>query len=225
MFSGIVEGALPIRRTRLQDGCLELYLEMPEECGGGGIRLGDSIALNGCCLTVAQEQTSASGQELCFQAVPETLERTNLGELQPGMFVNVERALKLGQGIDGHLVQGHVDSVGKLQAIQVRGGERRLWIEAGKDFCLSSIEKGSVCIDGISLTIAELEKDRLCVAIIPHTWEHTNLSSRKVGARLNLEADMIGKYVQKQLANIFGEKNREEAKQLNQAFLKEHGFH
>jgi riboflavin synthase len=138
-----------------------------------------------------------------FEAIPETLKLTNLGALKKGSLVNVERALKAGARLDGHLVQGHVDGVGSISEIKAGKGERRVKVKCGGDFAKQCIHKGSVCLDGISLTIAELGADWFTVAIIPHTWEVTNLRVRKVGDEVNLEADALGKYVLAHMQRMF----------------------
>jgi riboflavin synthase len=138
-----------------------------------------------------------------FEAIPETLKLTNLGALKKGSPVNVERALKAGARLDGHLVQGHVDQVGTIEEIKVNKGERRVKVKCGVEFAQQCVRKGSVCLDGISLTIAELGPDSFTVAIIPHTWEVTNLRARKVGDEVNLEADTVGKYVLAHMARMF----------------------
>ncbi|MCA8912132.1 MAG: riboflavin synthase [Planctomycetes bacterium] len=195
MFTGIIEGALPLASVADEGGVRRLTLDLSSLSDAGTLKLGDSVALNGCCLTVAK---LASGKAT-FEAIPETLRLTNLGVLQTGDLVNVERAMQAGARFDGHFVQGHVDARGNVNAIDDRGGEWRVRIDCGREFAAHCIHKGSVCIDGISLTIAELHADALVVAIIPHTRQVTNIRNWKVGSVVNLEADMIGKYVRKQL--------------------------
>jgi len=219
MFTGIIEAACPIASLTQRGQALRITLELPAHMQDG-VKLGDSIAINGCCLTVAE----MSGARVGFDAIPETLKLTNLGDLRQSSVVNLERALAAGARMDGHLVQGHVDQVGTVAAIKELDGEHRVTIQAGKDFCSQCVWKGSVCIDGISLTIAELTEETLTVAIIPHTWKVTNLHARKAGDRINLEADVIGKYVRRQLTQIFGAVNGMQAG-LTQEMLKKHGFH
>jgi riboflavin synthase len=190
MFTGIVEAALAVEAVQDKDGLRRITLDLSSLPEADGIKLGDSIALNGCCLTVA----ALDGELATFEAIPETLKLTNLGGLKQGSVVNVERALKAGSRFDGHFVQGHVDRVGKVAAVNGEA-EWRVRIDSGREFAAQCIHKGSVCIDGISLTIAELGPDWLTVAIIPHTREVTNIRGWKAGTPVNLEADMIGKYV------------------------------
>ncbi|MCG3184132.1 MAG: Riboflavin synthase [Planctomycetes bacterium] len=195
MFTGIIEAALPLKAAAEAGGVRRLSLDLSSLRDHASIRLGDSVALNGCCLTVAKLE----GAVATFEAIPETLRLTNLGGLQPGALVNVERAMQAGARFDGHFVQGHVDGVAEVAGIEDRGGEWRVRIACGREFADQCIPKGSVCLDGISLTIAELHDDSFVVAIIPHTRQITNISAWSKGTRVNLEADMLGKYVRRQL--------------------------
>jgi riboflavin synthase len=192
VFTGIIEAALPVQAAADAAGVRRITLDVSKV---GSVKLGDSVALNGCCLTVA---ALAAGRAT-FEAVPETLRLTNLGDLKTGSLVNIERALKVGMSLDGHLVQGHVDGVGTVADIRENGGEWRVRVNCGRDFAVQCIHKGSVCVDGISLTIAELEDDAFVVAVIPHTRKVTSISQWGKGTRVNLEADMIGKYVRRQM--------------------------
>jgi len=160
------------------------------------VRLGDSVAVSGCCLTVA----ALAGDHADFDVVAETLQRTNLGALAAGDAVNVERSLRLGDPVDGHLVSGHVERTGRVAALDERPGEYRLVIECGADFAARTLPKGSVAVDGVSLTVAELQRDRFAVALVPHTLERTTLRDRRPGDRVNLEPDLIGQWVLRALA-------------------------
>lgn len=195
MFTGIVEAAIAVRSAQRNDGLLRLKLDLSTLPDAASLKLGDSVALNGCCLTVAH----LAGAVATFEAVPETQRLTNLGGLHAGSVVNVERALKAGARFDGHFVQGHVDGTGRVLALDEAGGEVRVGIDCGGAFARQCILKGSVCIDGISLTIAELDVSSLTVAVIPHTRQVTNIGHWKPGTPVNLEADLIGKYVRRQL--------------------------
>lgn len=199
MFTGIVEAALQVVDISPAKSITRLTLDLSSLVDATSMKLGDSVAINGCCLTVAK---LAKGNAT-FEAIPETLRLTNIGALMKGSLVNVERALKAGARLDGHLVQGHVDQVGTIEEIKANKGERRVKVKCGGDFAKQCVLKGSVCIDGISLTIAELGPDSFTVAIIPHTWEVTNLRARKAGDDVNLEADTIGKYVLAHMARMF----------------------
>ncbi len=156
--------------------------------------IGASIAVNGTCLTVVQLDSNGFWVDLS----PETLARTNLGDLEPGSLVNLERPLFIGDRLSGHLVQGHVDGTAELTSLkELSGGNWWLQIRLTPNLERYMILKGSVTIDGISLTIAELQGDLLSVAIIPHTYENTALRSKKPGTRVNIEVDLIAKYVEK----------------------------
>lgn len=193
MFTGIVEAALDVRSVSDAAGLRRITLDLSSI--GDDLKLGDSVAINGCCLTVA----SLSGGRAGFDAIPETLRLTNLGALKAGSIVNIERALIAGARFDGHFVQGHVDGVGEVGAITEGAAEWRIRIDCGREFAAQCIHKGSVCLDGVSLTIAELDTSSLTVAVIPHTRKVTNIGQWQRGTRVNLEADMIGKYVRRQL--------------------------
>ncbi|MCA8935942.1 MAG: riboflavin synthase [Planctomycetes bacterium] len=195
MFTGIIEAALPLQGVVDSDGVRRLTLDLVSLPESGTIKLGDSVAINGCCLTVAR----LAGSVAVFEAIPETLRLTNLGKLQPRDIVNIERAMQAGARFDGHFVQGHVDGQGVVAAIDEQGGEWRVRVDCGTGFAAQCIPKGSVCIDGISLTIAELTDSNLVVAVIPHTRKVTNILSWKPGTPVNLEADLIGKYVRRQM--------------------------
>lgn len=199
MFTGIVEAALAVVEIAPAKGVTRLTLDLSSLADAATVKLGDSVAINGCCLTVAKRAKDRA----TFEAIPETLKLTNLGTLKKGSLVNVERALKAGARLDGHLVQGHVDGVGSIAEIKVNKGERRVKVKCGGEFARQCVHKGSVCLDGISLTIAELGPDWFTVAIIPHTWEVTNLRGRKAGDEVNLEADTIGKYVLAHMQRMF----------------------
>ncbi len=190
MFTGIIEDLGQVVRISMQGNAarLEISTSLPPE----EIALGDSIAVNGVCQTVAAFQSRI----LTFHALRETLQKTNLRELRPGMEVNLESALRLGGKLGGHLVSGHVDCTGKVLSIGERDGDIALRIARPDAATFPLVPKGSIAIDGISLTVAELSAEALTVCIIPHTWKHTNLRQLQVGAEVNLEADMIGKYVQ-----------------------------
>lgn len=163
---------------------------------GADAEIGDSIAVNGVCLTLAER---AAG-DLRFDAVPETIRRTNLGLLQQGDLVNLERPVRLGATLDGHLVQGHVDGTGEVVDVRPEGLERRLRIRLPGGLERFVIEKGSITVDGISLTVAAIEGAEFEVAIIPHTWEVTALRDRGAGARVNIEIDMMARYVERLLS-------------------------
>jgi riboflavin synthase len=157
--------------------------------------IGDSLAVNGACLTVVER----NGDTLHFQAGPETLQRTNLGELNPGDAVNLERPLAVSDRLDGHFVQGHVDGMGRI-AERIRQGDWELvWFSCSPELTAQMVSKGSVAVDGVSLTIVEVAADRFSVALIPHTLTHTTLGHKGPGASVNIETDLLAKYVHKYL--------------------------
>ncbi|MHC4842060.1 MAG: riboflavin synthase, partial [Planctomycetota bacterium] len=198
MFTGIIEAAVPVRGVKDRSGVKRIELDLWPLEDWESVKLGDSVAVNGCCLTVA----SLSESVATFEAIPETLSLTNLKHLTKGALVNVERAMKAGSRLDGHIVQGHVDAIAEVQSIDDLSGEWRITVKCGKEFARTCILKGSVCLDGISLTIAELTDASLTVAVIPHTRQITNIKSWKPTTTINLEADVLGKYVQTLLANL-----------------------
>ncbi|HEU0303684.1 MAG TPA: riboflavin synthase [Gaiellaceae bacterium] len=186
MFTGIVRMR---GRVASFDGA-RLALETSLEAA-----VGDSINVDGVCLTVVAGDLAT----LEFDVVPETLARSTLGGLEPGDSVNLEPALRLGEELGGHLVQGHVDGVGRVRAVEPEGGGKRAWIEASADVLRWCVAKGSITVSGVSLTVAELEDDAFAVALVPHTLHETTLGALAPGDEVNLEADVIGKYVERLL--------------------------
>jgi riboflavin synthase len=161
----------------------------------GDAAIGDSVSVDGCCLTV----TAIDGARLAFDAVPETLRRTTLGALAAGAAVNLEPALRAGDRMGGHWVQGHVDAVGELVSAEPEGEAVNMTFTAPDTVLRYVIEKGSICVNGISLTVTAFDEQGFSVSIIPHTLEVTNLGSLREGGRVNLESDLIGKYVERLL--------------------------
>lgn len=159
------------------------------------VKIGDSIAINGCCLTVVK----IDDQLLTFQAGAETLSRTNLGLLETGSGVNLERALQAGQRMGGHYVSGHVDAIGIVDQRNDDGQWAEFWFKVPAELTRQMASKGSITVDGISLTLVGVEADRFSVALIPHTLEVTTLGDRAVGASVNIETDLLAKYVQQQM--------------------------
>ena len=157
------------------------------------VRVGDSVSVSGACLTV----TSVSDGHLTFDAVPETLSRTTLEDLRPGDKVNLEASLRAGKMIGGHFVQGHVDGVGNVESVRRLGDSAEVRIGAPREILRYVVEKGSIAVDGISLTVASVDDAGFTVAAIPHTLDVTTLGSKRPGDRVNLEVDIIGKYVEK----------------------------
>jgi len=159
------------------------------------LRIGDSVAVNGTCLTVVE----CGAETFRFQAGPETLSRTNLGELKVGDRVNLERALLVTDRLGGHFVQGHVDGVGEVSDRREQGEWEAIWFSCPPELSRYMVSKGSIAVDGVSLTLVDVESGRFSVALIPHTLEHTTLGFRSIGATVNLETDLLAKYVEKLL--------------------------
>jgi riboflavin synthase len=155
--------------------------------------LGDSVAIDGCCLTVV----AIEGDRLSFDAVPETLRRTTLGRLRPGTLVNLEPALRAGDRMGGHVVQGHVDAVGSLASAEPEGDAVNMTFRAPEDVLRYVIEKGSISVNGVSLTVTAFDDESFSVSVIPHTRAVTNLGRLAPGDEVNLEADLFGKYVER----------------------------
>jgi len=193
MFTGIVEETGRLTAIRRGDQSARLTIDAPVVSEGA--RVGDSISVSGVCLTVV----AIDGTRLSFDAIPETVSRTSLRALTAGDGVNLERAMHAGGRFGGHLVQGHVDGTGTLLAIREEENARVLRIAAPPDLMRYIIPKGSVTLDGISLTVVEVGADWFTVWIIPHTWSNTTLHQRKTGDPLNIENDVIARYLEKLL--------------------------
>ena len=194
MFTGIVTELGAVARVEEAERGARLWVSAP--AAAADARDGDSIAIDGCCLTVA----ARDGDVLAFDAVAETLRRTALGDLRAGAPVHVEPAVRAGQPMGGHWVQGHVDAVGELLAAEPEGEGLNVTIGAPADVLRYVVEKGSICAAGVSLTVAGLAAGSFSVALVPHTLRVTKLASLAPGARLNLEADVLAKYVERLLS-------------------------
>jgi riboflavin synthase len=194
MFTGIVEEAGQV--VSFERGAAAWKLTVAAEHARGGVVVGDSIAVNGCCLTVVH----AAGRELQFDVLEETRRLTNFSALRPGSLVNLERSLRFDGKVGGHFVTGHIDGLGTVEVFEPRGQDYYLRVRAPAGSGRYLVHKGSVAIDGISLTIAEVEGDALAVWLIPHTIEVTNLRTKRAAELVNLEFDLLGKYVEKLLA-------------------------
>lgn len=196
MFTGIVQALAKVSRVEQKPpGCL-LVVYSPEVAADAVI--GESIALNGCCLTLV----AALDGHIHFEAGPETLSRTNLNSLKPGSRVNVERSLQVGDRLGGHFVTGHIDGQGRLIRREDDRDWSSFWFAADEALCRQMVPKGSIAIDGVSLTLVNVADDNFSVALIPHTLTVTTLGSLAPGDTVNLETDLIGKYVQKNLAEV-----------------------
>ena len=189
MFTGLVREVGRVASVSgVSDGTARLRIESQVSAA-----IGDSVSINGCCLTVVDGDRST----LVFDAVPETLARTTLGRLEPGTNVNVEPALRAGEALGGHYVQGHVDGVGRVRTVEPEGDGMRAWFDASEDVLRYCVEKGSVVVDGVSLTLAGLDGKGFAVALVPHTLAVTTLGSLQPGSEVNLEVDVLAKYVER----------------------------
>ena len=192
MFTGLVEAIGTVLSLDSKGEQARLTLEIPFSAE---LALGDSVAINGCCLTVAELAPGA----ISFDLLGQTLRVTSLGELAADSIVNLERAMMVGERFGGHFVQGHVDGTGKITRLEASGQDHIVGVSLPPEIHRLCIDKGSLTLDGISLTIAELTPDGAVFWITPHTWEHTHLHRSSIGQRMNLETDMLAKYVDKLL--------------------------
>ena len=198
MFTGIIETVGRVAAIDSQSEKTRLAIDAPAVTDG--LPIGASVAVNGACLTVV----AVTDGQIVFEAVRETLDRSSLGDLRTGSRVNLERAMRADGRLDGHIVQGHVDGTGRVRAIERQGDDVRFAVDCAPEFAALLVPKGSIAIDGVSLTLVQVDDARFDVALIPHTLVATNLADRKPGDRVNLEADVLGKYVQKYLERIHG---------------------
>lgn len=194
MFTGLIQqtGRVEEVRTGLSGGSLAVRAGR----WSAPLEIGESIAVQGVCLTL----TACSGDVLRFDVLNETLQRTNLGEKKAGSLVNLERALRMGDAVGGHFVAGHVDGTGRIEAVDSVGRDRTVCVACDRELLEGMVVKGSIALDGISLTLVEVGTCDFTVHIIPRTWAETSLATARRGDRVNLETDMIGKYVARYLA-------------------------
>lgn len=216
MFTGLIEDLGQVVRLERTGG--GAVLTVATQLATADLRIGDSIAVNGACLTVTTQRADL----LSFDVSLESLDRTTLGGLISGDRVHLERALRLGARLDGHLVQGHVDATAMLVENRKDGDGWRLTYALPAELLGQVVEKGSIAIDGVSLTIAALVGDRVSVALIPHTAKMTLLTGRPLGARVNIETDLFGKYVERVLT--LGRAHRSAGSGVTMALLAEHGW-
>ncbi len=193
MFTGLIQDLGTVERIST-GGTTDFWIRT--SLGAASFDLGESIAVDGCCLTVVKRER----EQFLVQAAPESLRRTTLAQLRVGSKVNLERALRLGDRLGGHLVSGHVDAVGEVLSKRPEGGSLVMAFSLPPSLAPFFIEKGSVTLDGVSLTVMGVEADRFSVMLIPETQERTTLAKKGVGEKVNLEADLIGKYV----ARLYG---------------------
>ncbi len=196
MFTGLIQEVAKVLSIRMTDSGTQLQVAAPRLAAE--VTVGDSVAVNGCCLTVSARH----GEQLTFDLLEETLDRTNLKQLRRDSPVNLERALVAGAQLGGHFVQGHIDCSSKVISFERSGADHRLEIDLPADFAHYAAYKGSVAINGISLTIAELMPKSFAVWIIPHTKRHTNIDNIEPGEQVNIEFDILAKYVERMLARF-----------------------
>ena len=195
MFTGIVEGigtVNKISKITKNRSAIEMTIDLGKQVKG--LKIGQSVALNGVCLTA----TKISKSKCIFEMIEETTKKTDLGNLKVGGVVNIERSLKVGDRLEGHFVLGHVDGVGVIKKILKKPKEVQVYFEVPKNLAKYVVKKGSIAIDGISLTVVDIKKTLASVSLIPHTIQITNFHTKKVGDKVNIETDILGKYILKQ---------------------------
>ncbi len=216
MFTGIIEETGTVRHVSLSgnSGRIQIGAELVLS----GTRPGDSISVNGVCLTV----TTMDTKSFTADVMAETLRRSNLGHLKAGDLVNLERAMPADGRFGGHIVSGHIDGTGTVAALEQEGNATWVYVRTSPDILALIVEKGSIAIDGISLTVAKVGDRDFAVSIIPHTSSHTTLLKKRSGDVVNLENDIVGKYVER----LLGRKEQEEPRRsrITEEFLRENGF-
>jgi riboflavin synthase len=194
MFTGIVEGigkVKKISKATKNRSAIQMIVDLGKY--GKGLKIGQSVALNGVCLTV----TKLSKTGCAFEMIEETTKKTDLGNLRTGGVVNIERSLKAGDRLEGHFVLGHVDGVGIIKKIEKKPKEVQIWFEVPKSLSKYVVKKGSIAMDGISLTVVDIKNNLASVCLIPHTIEVTNFKTKNIGDKVNIETDILGKYILK----------------------------
>ncbi len=194
MFTGIIEGVGKVEKITQNTNNRSAF-QMTVDLGkhAKGLKIGQSVSLNGVCLSA----TKISKNKCDFQMIDETIKKTNLGNLIEGTKVNIERSLKVGDRMEGHFVLGHVDGVAIIKKIEKKPKEIKVWFEIPKNLAKFVVKKGSIAIDGISLTVVDVTKNKASVCLIPHTMKVTNFQSKKIGDKINIETDILGKYILK----------------------------
>jgi riboflavin synthase len=191
MFTGIVKGMARVISTSKSRSGAETIIRVRLGNLGRGLKKGDSVCINGACLTA----TKLSKGEAEFEMVSETIRRTNLGQTRPGEMVNVERSLRIGDRLEGHFVLGHVDGIGIIEDIEKASSETTIWVKLDKELIKSVVPKGSIAVDGVSLTLVDVKDNRISVSLIPHTLRVTTLGMKHLGDHVNIETDIFGKYI------------------------------
>ena len=216
MFTGLIQDIGQIQSVERKEGGLSLIIST--RCDLKSAKVGDSIAVDGVCLTIVK----LSGRTFAVEVSPETIQRTNLSTVREGQRVNLEMALKMSDPLGGHLVSGHVDGTGEIMAIVPEGNSFRYRFRVDPEISHYLIEKGSVAVDGISLTVAECGREEFSVSVIPHTAAATTLGKKRAGDRVNVEYDLIAKYVEKFVRQ--GDRMLKKNSRIDESFLAEHGF-
>lgn len=211
MFTGLIETIGVAEKINKRDKGARLSVKRPSFYTE--LRIGESISVNGVCLTIV----NLEGQSIVFDVMQETLERSNIGSLKNGDSVNLERAMKAGDRLGGHFVTGHIDYNAPIKALAPKGDDTVLTVFLPKEYRVHVVPKGSVALDGVSLTVGEVSIDSFAVYLIPHTLEHTTLGLKTKGSIVNVETDVLAKYV-------FGAQSVKAGSGINEGFLKEHGF-
>ena len=194
LFTGIVEGigkVKKISKATKNRSAIQMVVDLGKH--GKGLKTGQSVALNGVCLTVTKLSKTGS----TFEMIEETTKKTDLGNLKIGGIVNIERSLKAGDRLEGHFVLGHVDGVGIIKKIQKKPKEVQVWFEVPKNLSKFIVKKGSIAMDGISLTVVDVKNNLASICLIPHTIEVTNFKTKNIGDKVNIETDILGKYILK----------------------------
>ena len=194
MFTGIVVGTGKVKnisKNTKNRSAVQMTVDLGKQ--SKGLKIGQSVALNGVCLTV----TKISKNLGRFEMIDETIKKTDLGNLKTGSIVNIERSLKAGDRLEGHFVLGHVDGIGIIKKILKKPKEVQVWFEVPKKLAKYIVKKGSIAIDGISLTVVDVKKNLVSVSLIPHTIQVTNFKTKKIGDKVNIETDILGKYILK----------------------------
>ena len=195
MFTGIIVGTgkvTKIERKTKNRSAIQMTVDLGKYASG--LKIGQSVAVNGVCLSA----TKISKNECIFEMIDETTKKTDLGNVKAGSTVNVERSLKVGDRLEGHFVLGHIDGVATITKIEKKPKEVKIWFKIPKKLTKYVVKKGSIALDGISLTLVDVKKDIASVCLIPHTINVTNFKSKKIGDKLNIETDVLGKYILKQ---------------------------
>ncbi len=192
MFTGIITGTGKIKKIEKNtknQSAIKVLVDLGKN--SRGLKIGQSVALNGVCLSA----TKISKNNCMFEMIDETMKKTDLGNLKVGSLINIERSLKVGERLEGHFVLGHVDGVVTITKMERKPKEVKIWFKIPKKLAKFVVEKGSIALDGISLTIVDAKKDLGSVCLIPHTMKITNLKTKKIGDKLNIETDVLGKYI------------------------------